>query len=138
MAASWDEQLRLDGQPEAVVRIRLDKSRQRVQSAPAIVVPCLYTEPLDVYPDEDRRAAERTMAIQSLGAAIQNLLLSVYAAGYDAGWMCAPLFCPDVVRTVLRLPDEFEPHALIPIGLAEADPVRRPRVDPSALIVSWT
>jgi coenzyme F420-0:L-glutamate ligase / coenzyme F420-1:gamma-L-glutamate ligase len=138
MAASWDEQLRLDGQIEAVVRIRLEKSQTRVQTAPVIVVPCLYTEPLDVYPDQERITAETTMAIQSLGAAIQNLLLSVYAAGYDAGWMCAPLFCPDIVRSVLELPAAVEPHALIPIGLAEFDPVRRPRLDPTDLIVSWS
>ena len=32
------------------------------------------------------------MAIQSLGAAVQNFLLQIHASGYDAGWMCAPLF----------------------------------------------
>jgi nitroreductase len=77
------------------------------------------------------------MAIQSLGAAVQNLLLTIYAGGYDAGWMCAPLFCPEIVRDVLGLSDALHPHALIPIGLPAKDPVRRPRRALAELVVDW-
>ena len=38
MAATWDEQLRLDGQDEEIVRIRLEKSKQRLIEAPVLVV----------------------------------------------------------------------------------------------------
>lgn len=31
-------------------------------------------------------------------------------------WMCAPLFCPDVVRAVLKLPAAWEPQALVTLG----------------------
>ena len=62
--------------------------------APVLVLACLYLNDLDVYPDAERQEAERIMAIQSLGAAVQNLLLTIYSEGYDAGWMCAPLFVP--------------------------------------------
>ncbi len=68
-----------------------------MKTAPVCVVVCLYLEDLDVYPDVERQAAETTMAVQSLGAAAQNLLLAAYALGLDAGWLCAPLFCPDTV-----------------------------------------
>lgn len=134
MAETWLEQLRLDGQSDSVVQIRLGKSRQRIATAPIILVACLYLVDLDVYPDAARSEAERIMAIQSLGAAIQNALLSIYAAGYDAGWMCAPLFCPDIVRAQLGLSSDHIPHAMIPVGRAAADPVRRPRLDPESLI----
>ncbi len=137
MASSWRTQLELDGQPPEVVQIRLDKSRQRLHEAPVLIVPCLYLADLDVYPDADRQEAERIMAIQSLGAAIQNLLLTVFAAGLDAGWMCAPLFCPDLVRDHLGLEPELTPHAVIPVGYPAKDPVRRPRRPTSELIVSW-
>ncbi len=137
MAATWREQLTLDGQGEEIVRIRLEKSRQRLHQAPILIVPCLYLADLDVYPDSDRQAAETTMAIQSLGAAIQNLLLTLYAAGLDAGWMCAPLFCPDVVREALGLAPALTPHALLPVGYAAKDPVRRGRRPLEDLIVSW-
>lgn len=137
MSATWRQQLDLDGQPPEVVRHRLDRSRERLLTAPVLVIPCLYLEDLDVYPDADRQAAEATMAIQSLGAAIQNFLLTVYAAGLDTGWMCAPLFCPEVVVATLDLPEAMTPHALLPVGYAAKEPVRRPRKRLDELIVSW-
>jgi F420 biosynthesis protein FbiB-like protein len=137
MAATWDEQLRLDGQDEEIVRVRLEKSKQRLIEAPVLVIPCLLLAELDIYPDPDRQAAEEIMAIQSLGSAVQNLLLSIYAAGFDAGWMCAPLFCPEVVRDYLGLDERLTPHALLPVGKAAKDPVRRPRRPVDELIVDW-
>jgi F420 biosynthesis protein FbiB-like protein len=137
MASAWQRQLQLDGQDASVIQIRLQKSLGRVTNAPVIVVPCLYLDDLDDYPDALRREAERTMAIQSIGAAIQNLLLTVYAAGYDAGWMCGPLFCSDVVLDTLGLSKSLIPHAMIPIGVAAADPVRRPRLPIADLIAAW-
>lgn len=137
MAATWKTQLELDGQDSDIVAIRLEKGRMRLIDAPVLVIACLMPGVLDAYPDEDRQESEVTMAVQSLGAAVQNLLLSVFEQGYDAGWMCAPLFCPDVVRETLGLTNDLIPHALIPIGIAARDPVRRPRIDPRELIVSW-
>jgi len=137
MAATWEQQLELDGQEAEIVRIRLAKSRQRLHDAPLLIVPCLYLSDLDVYADPARQVAEETMAVQSLGAAIQNLLLTVYAAGLDAGWMCAPLFCPEVVRDALGLDAALVPHALLPVGYAAKDPVRRDRLPPASVIVSW-
>jgi len=137
MAATWKDQLNLDGQAAAIVQIRLAKSRERLLTAPVLIVPCLYLADLDVYPDPDRQAAETTMAIQSIGAAIQNLLLSIYASGLDGGWMCAPLFCPDVVRDTLELDQRLIPHALIPVGYAAKDPVRRERLPLDRLIAAW-
>lgn len=137
MAATWEAHLALDGQAPEVVQHRLRRSRERLTTAPILIVACLYLDDLDVYPDAGRQAAETTMAIQSLGAAVQNLLLSIYADGLDAGWMCAPLFCPDVVRETLGLGEALIPHALIPIGYAAKDPARRPRRPLDDLIVAW-
>jgi len=137
MAETWRTQLRLDGQDETIVEARLQKSRERLQRAPVLIIPCLYLEGLDSYPDADRQRAEETMAVQSLGAAVQNLLLSLYAAGVDGGWMCAPLFCPEVVQTTLGLDATLDPHALIAVGYAANDPVRRPRRPLDELIVDW-
>jgi PPOX class probable F420-dependent enzyme len=137
MAETWRTQLEMDGQDESIVQIRLEKSRERLMTAPVLVIPCLFLRDLETYPDPDRQTAERTMAIQSFGAAVQNLLLQIYAAGLDAGWMCAPLFVPEVVRDALGLAPELIPHALIPIGYAAKDPVRRERRPLDELIVSW-
>jgi coenzyme F420-0:L-glutamate ligase/coenzyme F420-1:gamma-L-glutamate ligase len=137
MAETWRAQLELDGQDAATVAHRLARSTERLTTAPVLVVPCLYLEDLERYPDADRQAAETTMAIQSFGAAIQNFLLTIYAAGLDSGWMCAPLFCPEIVRETLGLAPELVPHALLPVGYAAKDPVRRPRRPLAELIVSW-
>lgn len=77
------------------------------------------------------------MAIQSLGAAIQNMLLMAYDLGLDTGWMCAPLFCPEIVCDTLQLDARLIPHALITVGYAAADPQRRERLPLSSLIVRF-
>ncbi len=137
MAETWREQLRLDGQDAETVERRLVRSKERLERAPILVVMCLYLGDTDSYPDAGRQDAENIMAIQSLGAAAQNFLLALHAAGLDAGWMCAPLFCPGVVRDSLWLAPTLEPHALFPVGRAAAPPRRRPRKPVDALIVSW-
>lgn len=137
MGATWRQNLQMDGQSADIVDIRLEKSRQRILNAPVIIIPCLYLEDLDHYPDQRRQADETTMAIQSLGAAIQNMLLMAYDLGLDAGWMCAPLFCPEIVREVLDLDSRLLPHALITVGYAAEDPKRRERLPLSSLIVRF-
>jgi F420 biosynthesis protein FbiB-like protein len=137
MGSTWQQNLHMDGQDAEIVNIRLQKSRQRILNAPVIVIPCLYLEDLDYYPDERRQADEKTMAIQSIGAAIQNMLLMAYDLGLDAGWMCAPLFCPEVVCKALDLDPRLIPQALITIGYAAADPERRERLPLSSLIVRF-
>lgn len=137
MAATWQGHLELDQQPADVIATRLQKSQERMLGAPVLIIPCLFLGDLDVYPDADRQAAEQIMAIQSLGASIQNMLLKAYELGLDGGWMCAPLFCPDVVGAALGLDPAFIPHALIPLGYAAADPKRRERLPLDALLVHW-
>ncbi|GAB4115557.1 MAG: nitroreductase family protein [Roseiflexaceae bacterium] len=126
MGAEWEQQLALDGEDQQRVAERLRISKLRIQSAPAIILPCLFLAEMDAYPDPTRQQAEQIMAIQSLGCAIQNMLLQAYALGLDTGWMCAPLFCPSVVQSALDLDASLTPHALIPVGYAAADPNRRP------------
>lgn len=137
MGETWQKNLQMDGQEAEIVNIRLEKSYQRILGAPAIILPCLYLEDLDIYPDERRQADETIMAIQSIGAAIQNMLLMAYDLGLDAGWMCAPLFCPEVVCDALDLDKRLIPQALITLGYAAADPKRRERLPLSSLIVRF-
>ncbi len=137
MSGTWRAQLALDRQDETVIARRLARSRERLERAPVLVLACLYLRDLQEYPDRDRREAEVTMAIQSLGAAVQNFLLAIYQAGLDSGWMCAPLFCPEIIRDTLDLSADLHPHALLPVGHAAADPKRRPRRSLDELIVDW-
>lgn len=65
------------------------------------------------------------------------MLLTAYDQGLDAGWMCAPLFCPEVVCAALDLDARLIPHALITVGYAAADPKRRERLPLSTLVVRF-
>lgn len=135
MAASWRHNLEMDNEPAAVIEGRLAGSRRRLLEAPVLIVICLYTADAEHYPDQIRAEAERTMAVQSLGACVENMLLAAYASGIDAGWMCAPLFCPEIVVDALALDPALTPHGLIAMGHAAADPKRRPRRSLDTLIV---
>jgi coenzyme F420-0:L-glutamate ligase / coenzyme F420-1:gamma-L-glutamate ligase len=125
MGQEWRVNLEMDGQSAEIVERRLEGSRRRLLDAPVLVLLCLYLEDLDEYPDAERQRGETTMAVQSLGAAAQNALLAAYDLGLDAGWMCAPLFCPEKVVEALGLDPELVPHALLTLGYAEGDPPRR-------------
>ena len=85
-----------------------------------VIVVCLSTIDLD-----DQR--DRLMAIQSVAASIQNLLLAAHEAGLGACWMAAPMYCPDVVRAVLQLPDDWEAQALITIGYPKGADEGKPK-----------
>jgi len=100
----------------------VSRSRDRITSAPAIIVVCLSTIGLDDH-------HERLMAIQSVAASIQSLLLAAHEAGLGTCWMAAPLYCPDVVREVLRSPSDWDAQALITIGYPADEGKRRERVD---------
>jgi F420 biosynthesis protein FbiB-like protein len=124
----WRADLAADGMPPAAIDALIGKSRERIGGAPLVVIISLTYVDLDVYPDPERQAAERLMAAQSLGAAAQNIMLTAHAHGVASCWMCAPLFCPAVVREALDLPREVIPQALITLGYpAVNQPIRERR-----------
>ena len=125
MGEEWRANLEMDSQDAEVVERRLIGSRKRLLDAQVLLLLCLYLEDLDAYPDAERQRGETTMAVQSLGAAAQNALLAAYDLGLDAGWMCAPLFCPEKVVGALGLDPRLVPHALLTLGYAEGDPPKR-------------
>jgi F420 biosynthesis protein FbiB-like protein len=108
--------LAADGVDADSIERDVQRSYTRIVAAPLVVVVCLTMADMDNYPDARRQAAERAMAAQSTAMAGQNLLLAAHAAGLGACWMCAPLFCPDVVRGALALPDDWEAQGLIVMG----------------------
>ncbi len=116
-----------DGDALEAIEADVARSYARLTGAPALIVICLCMADMDRYADERRARAEHTMATQGVAMAAQNLLLSAHAAGLAACWMCAPLFCADVVTGVLRLPSDWEPQAIVTLGFAAEDgkPYRR-------------
>ncbi|HRL12079.1 MAG TPA: nitroreductase family protein [Aggregatilineales bacterium] len=108
--------LRADGVDYALIEADAGRSYARLTGAAALIVVCLTMVDMDTYPDAARQAREQHMAVQSVAMAGQNLLLAAHAHGLGACWMCAPLFCPEVVRAALDLPPDWEPQGVITLG----------------------
>ena len=116
MAAQWQSELLADGAAAQQVSQRAARSIQRIADAPLAILPCLDLDSLDIYPDPRRQQREWQMGIQSVALACQNLLLAAHSYGLAACWMCAPIFCPELVQATLDLPAVYEPQALLTIG----------------------
>jgi F420 biosynthesis protein FbiB-like protein len=122
LAVAMAEQLRFDrtrdGDRSDAIEKDVARSIARITGAPIVVVVCLTMEDMDRYPDDRRTAAEYQMAVQGTAMAIQNMLIAAHGAGLGASVMCAPLFCPDVVRTAINLPTNWDPQAVVTLGYA--------------------
>jgi len=127
MAGEWDKDLSKDGFPPDERERLVKASIETFISSPSLIVACLTMEDMDRYPDKRRQKAEYSMGVQSLAAAIQNLLLAAHAEGLGACWFCAPLFCQKTVKKVLKMPRRVEPQALITIGYPAEKPKAPPR-----------
>jgi F420 biosynthesis protein FbiB-like protein len=126
MANAWKADMTNDGVPSEARENLSKASVQRFTSAPALMIACLTMKDMVDFADEPRRKSERDLAVQSLGAAIQNMLLAAYANGLGACWFCAPAFCKETVRKILKIPEDVEPQALITVGY----PAERPQAPP--------
>ncbi len=122
MAERFRVDLEKDKVPFSTINRKIQRSIRLFSQAPALIIACIDMAGMDKYPDPPRRQAEMIMATQSLAAAIQNFLLAAKAVGLGACWYCAPLFCPDTVRSILQLSDDYTPQALIALGYAAEDP----------------
>ena len=116
MGARLRRDLTADGVPIEVIEADAGRSYSRTTNSPVLIVLCLSMVDMDVYADERRNHQEYIMTVQSVAMAGQNILLAAHDVGLGACWMCAPLFCPDVVKGELELPDDWQPQALLTIG----------------------
>jgi coenzyme F420-0:L-glutamate ligase/coenzyme F420-1:gamma-L-glutamate ligase len=123
MAAAWRADMTKDGLAVEVRENTAQDSVERFARAPVLVVACLTMKDMDKYADELRQRCERDLAVQSLGAAVQNMLLVAHSKGLGACWFSAPSFCKETVRKVLKMPKDVEPQALIALGY----PAEKPR-----------
>lgn len=129
MGEAWRIDLTRDGVDAKRCTELIDNSNARITSAPALILGCLTSEGLDSYPDDVRRNAETALAMLSLGAAVENLMLAATDRGLASCWIAAPAFCPDAARSALDLPLHWTPQALVLVG--HPDPDYTSRVRPS-------
>jgi F420 biosynthesis protein FbiB-like protein len=122
MANAWITDMIKEGiLPEAREEVT-KTSIERFTRAPVLIAACLTMKDMINYEEKSRQNSERDLAVQSLGAAVQNMLLVAHSNNLGACWFCAPVFCKEAVRTILRIPKDVEPQALIAMGYPAETP----------------
>ncbi len=137
MADAWRVDLEREERSVHQIAALLARSRSQLMEAPVLLLACLCLDKARVWPDSRRRVAERDMFVQSLGAALQNLLLAAGERGLAGYLKGAPLFCQDAVRAALDLPPDWAPAFLVLLGYprAGAGLAARPAVAVQDLLV---
>ncbi|QLE72332.1 coenzyme F420-0:L-glutamate ligase [Streptomyces rectiverticillatus] len=128
MREAWIADLRGDGFGEESIAKRVRRG-DVLRNAPYLVVPCLVMDGSHTYPDARRNASEREMFVVAAGAAVQNFLVALAGERLGSAWISSTMFCRDVVREVLELPEGWDPMGAVAVGHAAAAPRERaPRV----------
>lgn len=102
---------------------------------------CCFVEPyrgllerlLSRYAPEISVSTRENAAIQSVAAAVENMLLAAQAYGYAACWMTGPLIAKEDIESLVKPEGKWELLAMVAIGYrlerkdAPQTPKRRPR-----------
>jgi len=135
MLAAWTDDLRRDGFTAEQIARRTRRG-EVLRRAPLLIVPCLVTTgAAHDYADERRAEAEREMFVVALGAAVENLLVALAAEGLGSAWVSSTMFCRDVARDVLDLPEDWDPMGTVAIGHPASPPPDRPPRDTTSYVL---
>lgn len=115
MKDRWRAHLSADGRDAEAVERRVSRG-QILYDAPELIVPFMVPDGAHSYPDAQRSAAEHTMFTVAVGAAVQALLVALAVRGVGSCWVGSTIFAPDLVRSTLDLPQDWEPLGAIAIG----------------------
>ena len=105
------------------------------ENAPAVIAVCMeaYDAGTDRllakmgYSTEDIKRLRPLPGLQSVAAAIQNMLLAIHALGYGSCWMTGPLVAQDAFEKLLGFGKEKSVAALLPVGVPGEDTPARSR-----------
>ena len=135
MLDAWTADLRGDGFTEEQIARRVRRG-EPLRRAPLIIVPCLVAEAAHAYPDPRRNAAERSMFLVAMGAAVQNLLVTLAAQGLGSCWVSSTLFCQPQAAASLGLPAGWEPMGAVGVGYPAPWLPDRPPRDPERYLLA--
>ncbi|MFI9496101.1 coenzyme F420-0:L-glutamate ligase [Streptomyces halstedii] len=133
MRDAWIADLRRDGRGEESIAKRVRRG-DVLRDAPYLAVPCLVADGSHSYGDERRDTAEREMFVVAAGAGVQNFLVALAGERLGSAWVSSTMFCRDVVREVLDLPDDWDPLGAVAVGHAAGEPRERAARDPEAYL----
>ena len=127
MATDFERDLTRDGLPPDKIHTQINRSKERITSAPIAILLCLDMRDMDSYPDQKRNKAETMMAVQSVAAAGLQLLLAAHAEGLGGVWACWPLFAQETIQKTLNLSESWEPQGMFFLGYPADIPEARER-----------
>ncbi|MEV0218582.1 coenzyme F420-0:L-glutamate ligase [Streptomyces sp. NPDC050704] len=133
MRDAWIADLERDGKSEESIAKRVRRG-DVLRRAPYLVVPCLVMDGSHTYGDARRDAAEREMFVVAAGAGVQNFLVALAGERLGSAWVSSTMFCREVVRDVLGLPEGWDPMGAVAVGHAAEEPKARPERDAGAFI----
>ncbi|MGV0749545.1 coenzyme F420-0:L-glutamate ligase [Mycolicibacter minnesotensis] len=134
MAQQWRSDLTGDGKTPEAIEARVSRG-QILYDAPEVVIPIMVPDGAHHYPDAVRTAAEHTMFTVAVGAAVQGLLVALAVRGVGSCWIGSTIFTPELVRTELDLPPDWEPLGAIAIGYPTEPPEPRAPADVGDMLV---
>lgn len=121
------------------VRVLLRLASQIIKSAP-LVVAIFNTKELSrelgVTGDREINDFFKLMEIQSVSAAVQNLMLAAFSMGLGTVWLGAVCLIKDVISKALS--QEGELMAVVPIGFPAAQPGGPPRKKSLGEVVAYS
>ncbi|GAA1348670.1 coenzyme F420-0:L-glutamate ligase [Streptomyces beijiangensis] len=115
MRDAWVADLRGDEKSEESIAKRVRRG-DVLRRAPYLVVPCLVMDGAHTYGDARRDAAEREMFVVAMGAGVQNFLVALAGERLGSAWVSSTMFCREVVRDVLGLPEGWDPMGAVAVG----------------------
>lgn len=86
------------------------------------------------YTPEQVQRLRGQVAYQSIGAAVENILLAAHGKGYGACWLCGSNIAAPEIEKILGVAGELELKALIPLGKAAVVPKRSSRKELSQIM----
>ena len=105
------------------------------QNAPLVIA--VFMESYDVsserllarmgYSAEEIKRLRPLPGLQSVSAAVQNMLLAIHALGYGSCWMTGPLVAQEAFEKLLGYGKDKYIAALLPVGVPDEGPPARPR-----------
>jgi nitroreductase len=92
------------------------------------VLTCEYVAPMDRILAKEKLSFEEKFrlralpGLQSVAAAIQNMLLTATAMGYGTCWGTGCLIASEGIEKILKAGDDWQLVAIVPVGIAKVTP----------------
>ncbi|MBI5354156.1 MAG: nitroreductase family protein [Chloroflexi bacterium] len=136
MVSKYQHELENDKYTSDEILHLVARSKDRILSAPVVIILSVDMSDMDTYPDKHRKKAEYIMATQSTANAGMHILLAAHAEGLGAVWVCSPLFAQETVQSALDLPKTWEPQAMYFLGYPAKIPEVRERKSLNDVLIS--